>query len=498
MTDHDYASPLSSGRRRSIWGRLTRSIQGTLDWNSAPPLTPGLRETFAGIVIREPPAQEPPPGPSIPADYETMPSNSQYTRNGSASSQHARVDHAPGDWMLKNGTGFPAPVQESNRNFPPHSIHHGPNQQQPVTQNVRQGNEREMDAARQAAGAYLSRMRSRSPLWNEEPSGGPQSGSGHAPATVTASHQLPFILTPRQLQQLLTSHGFHRTAQGHFIPPAHAVQPSTRTHGIYREPVQSSLRNQVTPDDIPSPNASRGHDIRREPVHPPPRSQVVSEDAPSSNGSFNTFARENTKYTAYRPQAHPTHPHHSRSSSNGSASLVSHLRAAIRSATRPLSLGTLQESTSSRPLLVVQNPDGTVGLGSPGSPFVYTYQLPSGLTFDPEPSSPVECKTSSPVKCETRPRDRRRRRIKRLMRVDWCRDHAHKTKVWVMWKWAQGEDEKGSKKWFREKLKKGKEGMRVYLETLGRHASGLPPAEGSGCRSRIAETTEATQRETLD
>lgn len=84
------------------------------------------------------------------------------------------------------------------------------------------------------------------------------------------------------------------------------------------------------------------------------------------------------------------------------------------------------------------------------------------------------------------------------MRKNWYRDHAHKTKVWVKWKWAQGEDEKGSKKWCKKKLKKGKEGTRVYLETLGRHACGLPAKEGCGCGSIIEETRKATQRETLD
>ena len=52
MTDQNFASPLSPRRRRSIWTRLTRSIHGSLDWNSAPPLTVGLRERFAEVMGR--------------------------------------------------------------------------------------------------------------------------------------------------------------------------------------------------------------------------------------------------------------------------------------------------------------------------------------------------------------------------------------------------------------------------------------------------------------
>ena len=58
MTNQNFASPLSPRRRRSIWTRLTRSIHGSLDWNSAPPLSVGLREGFAEIMGRGADTQE--------------------------------------------------------------------------------------------------------------------------------------------------------------------------------------------------------------------------------------------------------------------------------------------------------------------------------------------------------------------------------------------------------------------------------------------------------
>ncbi|KAF2624125.1 hypothetical protein BU25DRAFT_476780 [Macroventuria anomochaeta] len=88
MADRDYAAPLKPERRKSLWARITDGLHLTTDWDSAPPLTAGLREQFPDLAPEGAPVEEFSPVPPVPETlqlgYHTAASsNLRHTRNDS-------------------------------------------------------------------------------------------------------------------------------------------------------------------------------------------------------------------------------------------------------------------------------------------------------------------------------------------------------------------------------------------------------------------------------
>lgn len=144
-----------------------------------------------------------------------------------------------------------------------------PNQNSPSTGNALQSGSQILDTTHRGPPAQLPPIRTHSPLFNED-------HSEHVRPAVSS----PLVPTAPQAHQ--HSHiGYQRNALGQLVPVSQVIHPSSRINSIRRRPVQSSLRNQVEPEDIPESNvvSSQSHHlITTHPsiLRPGHRNQVLS------------------------------------------------------------------------------------------------------------------------------------------------------------------------------------------------------------------------------
>src|SRR5690242_3589102 len=131
-----------------------------------------------------------------------------------------------------------------------------PNLNSPFMGNVLQSGNQSLNTAHGETPAQLPPIRTHSPLFNEDQS------EHIRPAT-----SLPLVLAAPQAQQ----HSrivYQRNSLGQLVPVSQVTHPSSRVNSIRRRPVQSSLRNQVEPEDVPESCVVSGRSHHLNATHP--------------------------------------------------------------------------------------------------------------------------------------------------------------------------------------------------------------------------------------
>lgn len=114
MPERDYAKPLRRSRKSLIWKFITRDHRSSVDWKSATPLTPALRERFPDLLSDQSSNDNVLPVPVTSAVFETdgrtLASNDQrHSRNDSA---QVGISHNP--------------PRQNTQHSPPSIRHHEP------------------------------------------------------------------------------------------------------------------------------------------------------------------------------------------------------------------------------------------------------------------------------------------------------------------------------------------------------------------------------------
>lgn len=229
MSGRDYAAPIKQERRRSIWDWITGNDRSSIDWNSAPPLTAGLREQFPHLLRSQPPVDDSPPAPPVPDALQ-----SGYDTVRAADQRRARTDSIQGDTLHSNRRRAAQAVAEA-----------GDHRQQPRSRlSSRQSRSHQDDGqpkpAQVAARAQQPPVRPRSPLWcadlYEEP----------RPAPTIPAHFVPRPFHQRHDTRNIIH---QRNAQGQLFTVPHSPRSPSHEQTIRRRQPQSSLRKQVHQDD---------------------------------------------------------------------------------------------------------------------------------------------------------------------------------------------------------------------------------------------------------
>jgi hypothetical protein len=70
MPERDYAAPLRRSRRSLVWTYITGDHRSSVDWKSATPLTPALRDKFPDLSGGQSSKNDVPPVPPIPGTFQ--------------------------------------------------------------------------------------------------------------------------------------------------------------------------------------------------------------------------------------------------------------------------------------------------------------------------------------------------------------------------------------------------------------------------------------------
>ncbi|KAH6618963.1 hypothetical protein C7974DRAFT_379091 [Boeremia exigua] len=201
MANHDYAASLQHERRKSLWATITRSLNLTTDWDSAPPLLAGLMEQFPG---------------------HQRTSLKSITTNSLQSGQSTTARHLhPNDFRDAYSQYYTDPTP-AGRVYA-RSMRHRLSRQPTFEHSTNQRDDRRPD------NIY------------EEPSTQQYPIMAHGSRRDTYSPECqPLNPLPLEAERIT----YHRNGQGQLI-----IVPQA-TGSIRRRPVQSSLRNQVNRDEI--------------------------------------------------------------------------------------------------------------------------------------------------------------------------------------------------------------------------------------------------------
>lgn len=229
MAHRDYAAPLKQERRRSIWASITRGLHLTTDWESAPPLTAGLREQFPDLLRHGTPHQDTPL--EQPVEH-ALQSNHHVT----ASSSSPRSDSAHG---VDSEVPLQNDITQTGR-LCGHSTH---SRLAPLQEVPRQSGERASAITYEESPAQLPASWSHDSSWNAGLNENLQP-KFVSPRTATAS----------QAQQQQNHTVYHRNAFDQLISASQTTHPASRVNSMRRKPVQFSLRNLVVQDDVSESN----------------------------------------------------------------------------------------------------------------------------------------------------------------------------------------------------------------------------------------------------
>lgn len=210
MPDRDYAAPIPPGHRKSVWEKLTGSLELTTNWDSGLPLTADLRERFPGLLRSRTPAI----APSLVSPVSVALQQGQHAI--------ARQDHP----CTREDSVQDHSARSNLQRDPRTTVQGGGSYQRPPQQRACQP-------------AQLPPIRPHSPIWNVDLYENPRPAPGPSISTF-----------PPQLQQQgNASHMvYQRNAQVQLLPIGTTFN-GPRGFSIRRKALQSSLRNQVQQQD---------------------------------------------------------------------------------------------------------------------------------------------------------------------------------------------------------------------------------------------------------
>ncbi|KAF9698461.1 hypothetical protein EKO04_003453 [Ascochyta lentis] len=225
MANRDYAAGIDPKRRISLWGKITNGLQLETDWDSAPPLTAGLRESFPDLL----PGRLSVNAPPVPTILQP--------------GRHATADPVNSTRNLRTG-------ERSQRDLPrtiilggvsyQRSVHRRPSQRVRPQQNPHQQKIFQPVPDHDLFSAATPHGRVHSVVRNGDLYEDPRSAPA-PPSCVTVPHLQQQQEPNRDLDQ-------HNTTSPH-LPVAHPGHQYSRTRTVRRIPAQSSLRNQVSRDN---------------------------------------------------------------------------------------------------------------------------------------------------------------------------------------------------------------------------------------------------------